>query len=541
MSTESPRAGIATRVLYSAGLLSLLPGTLVANSGWVGLAMGGSLATIGGVTATLILAAGVIFRVYQIIRYPHALDAHGSSKFAAALRMLSYVAMFIGGIAGIGLFLVRPLALLIFKTPGDAGVAYFVTGMFLAVGASVGWKGCLAFEVSRWLGKAPQDALKRPAFRWKQDAVVAALLVAVVVGGPYLARATAPTPCGQNRIACVAKLQSHIKRMVAVPLDTPVYLESRINSVRMQVRSGSRVQWEAAESPSSSLQAAGYPASSDSSLRVRVKLDARESSEGVVVDINVSDAGEETARFAISFPPGSRLEPDTHGKLNVLAELPATSDSMLQGVYRDHNGDRHIIDQLFVFLRQAIGTELEASEHNLRMVGTAVLAAHSDHFDGSRSIEEMRLGSDLEKQCGDRVTRTPGAKVRSYADADRGWELMRLEFNAAPMAPLQTYVHSTDDIVCRDETTWIVHHVPMEPLIILRRYAADGTLLRFVESPLPAIVTPERYAFVDSASVQETEGAIWFDRIEVEHGKKNRSGSNIVGRNTFRIPLAERP
>jgi hypothetical protein len=536
MTTQLQRAGFATRIVYSAGLFSLLPGTLVVNSGWIGLAMGGSLAAAGSMTAILVLAAGAVFRIYQVMRYPHALDAYVPNKFVATLRVLAYIAMLVGGVAGIGLFLVRPLALLIFKAPGEAGIAYFVTAVYLAVGTSLGWKGCLAFEISRWFGRRPQDAPQRPAFRWKQDVVVAGLLVALFVGAPHLRRATAPTPCGQNRIACVAKLESHIKRMVAAPLDTPVYLESAINSVRMQVRSGSSVRWEVTESPYTSLQAAGYPPSTDSGLRVRVKLDVRESNEGVLVGLYVSDADEETARFVISFPRGSRLEHDASGKLNVIAELPVTSDSLRKGSWRDDRGDDHTIDQLFVLLRQAIGTEVEAKEHNLQIVSTAVLTAHADHVDGNRSIEEIRLGDYLEKQCHDRVTRTRGAGVRSYADADRGWELMHLQFNAAST---RIYVHSTDDVVCLDETTWIVHQVPMEPFIILRRYAADGTLLRFVQSPLPAMVASERFAFVDAASVRETGDSIWFDRIEVARGKRIGDPYKVIGLDTFRIPLAE--
>lgn len=444
--------------------------------------------------------------------------------------------MAVGGAAGIGFFLVRPLALLIFKTPGDSGIAYFVIGVYLVMAASIGWKGCLAFEISRWIGGAPQGAPRRMPFRWRQDAVVAALLVAVFIGVPYGRRAFAPEPCGQKRIACVATLKSDIRRMISVPLGTPGRLESTINSVRMQIRSGSGVRWEAVESPSASLRAAGYPPATDSSVPVLVKVDASESGAGVVLTIAVSDAGEETARFAVTFPRGSRLDRDSKGKLNLLAELPRTSDSMIKGSWPDDEHGRSTLDQLFVFFRQAIGTELEAREHSLKIVGTPILTAHADHVDGSCSVDEMRLGSDLAKQCADRVARTQGGKVRSYADTDLGWELMSVAFTQALTAPPQTYAHTTDRMVCSDATTWIVHHVPLESVVVLRRYAADGTLQRFVESPLPAIATEESFAFVDAASVRETGDAIWFDRIEARRGKKIGS-FEVIGRDTFRIPL----
>jgi hypothetical protein len=182
MSTEIRRAGIATRILYCAGLFSLLPGFLAANSGWVGIALGGSLGGVGSGAVLPVLAAAIVFRIYQVLRYPFALDARVSNKLVATFRVLSCIAMLIGGAAGIGLLFVRPLALLLFNTPGDSGVAFFVTGMFLTLAAPAGWQGCLVFEITRWIGKPPSDP-PRPVFRWKQDAIVASLLVVMFVGG----------------------------------------------------------------------------------------------------------------------------------------------------------------------------------------------------------------------------------------------------------------------------------------------------------------------------------------------------------------------
>jgi len=541
VNVELKRAGLATRLVYSVGLFSLLPATLVVNSGWIALATGGSIAATWGVTANLVIAAGIVFRIYQVARYRHALDAYVSSKLLAVVRILSYVAMLVGGVAGIGLLMIRPLALLVFKTPGDAGVAFFVTGLVLVTCASVGWKGCLAFEVSRWLGKKPPQVAESPTFRWKQDAVVAGLLVGLFLGGYYWKRATAPTPCGQERIDCIANVQSEITRMVAVPLDTPVKLESSINSIRMQVRSGSEVRWEVIESPYTSLQSSGYPPSDEASLRVRVKVDAHENSEGVVVDMSVWDAGDKTGRFAISFPPGSRLERDEQGRLDVIAELPWTSDSSVKVADRDDRGRAHTLDRLFVSLRKAIGTELEARENSLRLERAAVLATHTDHVQVTRSIEDWRLNRHVKGRCGDRVAGKRDVKVRSHALADRGWGLMSLDINPSSGAPKQILVHGTDNIVCQGDTVWIVHAVPLESSISIRRYALDGTLLRFVESPLPPVGTERRFAFVDAATVRESDDAIWFDRIEIEHSRDFSDPDKVVGRDTFRIPLAELP
>jgi len=108
-------------------------------------------------------------------------------------------------------------------------------------------------------------------------------------------------------------------------------------------------------------------------------------------------------------------------------------------------------------------------------------------------------------------------------------------------APKQILVHGTDNIVCQGDTVWIVHAVPLESSISIRRYALDGTLLRFVESPLPPVGTERRFAFVDAATVRESDDAIWFDRIEIEHSRDFSDPDKVVGRDTFRIPLAELP
>jgi hypothetical protein len=533
MNVDARRAGFATRVIYCAGLLSSLPRVLAMSGGWVGLATGRSLGGSTLVTVIELLAAFAAFRIYQVARYPHALDAHASTKGVTAFRVLSLIAMVIGAVSAIGLFLVRPLTLLIFKTPGDAGIGYFVTAVFLVMGPSAGWMGCLAFEVSRRIGSAPGDVSRPPPFRWRQDIIVAVALVAALVGAPLLVRASAPAPCGQNRIACVANVKTDVRRMISLPLDTPVHLESTINAVRMQVRSGSRVRWEVIESPAYSLRIAGHATSDDSTFPVQIKIETSESGAGVLLHISVSDSGEETARFTASFPPGTRLERDSLGRLDILADLPSTSDSTISRSWPAGEEERETLDELFVFFRQAIGTELEAQESRLRRVGTAILASHADGVAGGRSIEQMRIPRSIDA-CGDRVRRIPGARVRSHAPADRGLELMLINFKLAHTAPPHTYAHGTEDIRCAGDVIWIVRSVPIESSISLRRYLADGTLQLFVESPLPYIATKGRYSFVDAASVREIGNAVLFDRIEVKRGK-NRIADTVVGRDTFSI------
>src|SRR6185436_20193306 len=117
------------------------------------------------------------------------------------------------------------------------------------------------------------------------------------------------------------------------------------------VRSGSKVRWEMVESPAYSLREAKYPPSEDAGARLQVNVDATPSDKGVLLIARVSDAGAETARFTAQFPPGSRLERDERGRLNLIADLPWTSDGMLGG-RRDEEGVIQSLDELFVFVRQ---------------------------------------------------------------------------------------------------------------------------------------------------------------------------------------------
>jgi len=546
MSDGLQKAGLGTRLLYAGALLSIVPGTMAANSGWIVLATGGSIGGRGGLPVMLLIAAALMFRCYQVIRYPYALAAYPSNAFVGFLRGLSKFSMLIGFLAGVSLFLVKPITLLIFKTAGDSNVGFFVVGFYLSMLAPFGWMGCVAFEITRKIGRRPDTDTNNPfpntpsQFHWKQDAVVAIVLIALIMGVPYLRRANAPAPCGQSRITCIATLKADVRRMISAPLGTPVYLESTINAVRMQIKRGSRAPFDIPESPSASLLATGYLQSDEPAVPLRIRVSATESDAGVVLDISVSDSGEETAHFTATFPRGSRLERTSDGLFDVVAELPYTSDGTRKGAWRDAKKREYTLDQLFVFFRQAIGTEIEARENRLRKVITPVLVASETKVVDTRSLEEIRGVDGFDKRCDGRIAgRARNGKVRSYAESDRGWELSTLEFTQGQGDPPHTYMHNTDRLWCPDETMWILHQVPIESFVSFRRFAADGTLLRFVESRLPSVAGEGRLAFLDPASVREEDSAIWLDRLEAEfrknaHGRKELT---VIGRDRFRIPL----
>jgi hypothetical protein len=264
---------------------------------------------------------------------------------------------------------------------------------------------------------------------------------------------------------------------------------------------------------------------------LRVKIDASESGDAVVLDVSVLDESEETARFSASFPKGTLLQRDSRGRLNVVAKLPARSDSHFLGKEKDEEGGVHTLDQLFVFMRQAIGTDFEAREHRVRISNEAILTAHTDRVDDPRPVEEIRVGQPIDARCADRLTKARGYGPRSNLAADLGAELMQVSFSGSGA---QVYLHGNDRIICPDETTWIVHNVPLDKMIRARRYSPDGTLLRFIESPLAFDISDKRITFVDASSVRESEDGVLFDQFVADgaHGK-----ARILGRDTFRIPL----
>lgn len=172
MTSELRSARLATRLLYCLALFSFMPATLLGSSGWIGLTLGRTGGGLAGQFVLLLIAAALAFRIYQVLRYRRALDAFVSNQFVATLRGLCIAGMSVGGLAGLAIFFIRPLALFIFKTPGDAGVAFYVAGVYLALVAPFGWKSCLAFEATRWIGKAQFRGSRTDSpYRWKQDGI----------------------------------------------------------------------------------------------------------------------------------------------------------------------------------------------------------------------------------------------------------------------------------------------------------------------------------------------------------------------------------
>jgi hypothetical protein len=144
--------GRALRVLYALAAFGALPGSC-AGSGWVRMAIGpGLLGSLLG----LALVAWLVWRGFRVWRNPEALSRPAGSTLAAILCGLGSAAMVIGVAAVAGLFLVRPLTLLIFgEIRSDSGIEFFVVGVYTAMVASAAWMGVLLYEGGRAVARAP--------------------------------------------------------------------------------------------------------------------------------------------------------------------------------------------------------------------------------------------------------------------------------------------------------------------------------------------------------------------------------------------------
>ncbi|PYN88660.1 MAG: hypothetical protein DMD87_08430 [Candidatus Rokuibacteriota bacterium] len=145
------RASWLLKLIYCLALVTpLVPAALFGASGWMALYTGGGLLGrlgIGGLVVALLL---VLARVVFVMVRRGALQAYVTVRL---FRVLAIAAMTVGSISALGLFFVKPIALAVFGTPGDAGIAFFVTGVTLYTGAGLASLGVVVFELTRATGE----------------------------------------------------------------------------------------------------------------------------------------------------------------------------------------------------------------------------------------------------------------------------------------------------------------------------------------------------------------------------------------------------
>jgi len=130
-------------------ILSILP-TIFGASGWIGLATGKVFGP--ALTFLLVWVAIYLVRIWLVTRHVTTLDSFVPTLLINFLRKLGIGLMGFGCIGSIAILFNRYLALAVFGSPGQGGIAFFAMGMYLYLLASVAIPGVLLFELSRLLG-----------------------------------------------------------------------------------------------------------------------------------------------------------------------------------------------------------------------------------------------------------------------------------------------------------------------------------------------------------------------------------------------------
>ena len=518
------RAGFFTRIIYSVALLAIVPAAFGGGSGWIGLALGGGIASGIGQKGLMVVAALIVFRVYQVFRYPPTLDARPPNVAGKCFRYAGWLYMLAGTFGVASMFLVKPIALAIFKTAGDGGIAYFIVGLGAVLISSSGWFGCLLFEISRVCGTRQTMRVPDPHSHRRQDFGVLVVLVLLAIASPAGLNIVAGAPCGESNLAgCVSSTTGGVRRMIGLPQGETVALETQIEEIELRGNSNGR-KWSLKEKPAVSLTAAGYVLGVPASARVRMRLEAVDSPEGVTLTTMVFDGNEETARFLTRFEKGAVVEKLASGRVQITADLPGNARPGMRSSIHDPVSKKYFsLDQFFIQIRSGIGVEIEAKEWAKRVERPLISAVGTLVKEGD-DMQNKIFGPSVDPACLGRVdAKVPDRETGKGSgpvgfEGEFGWPLWGATFSQSATVGPHTFLSSRDKIVCRQDEIWIVSEVVRRPALRVRKYKSDGTLVRFVDTSIPpAKLGAMETTSVDPFSVLEEQGKIRFERVILGH------------------------
>jgi hypothetical protein len=501
-------AGWLTRILYSLGLLSLSIGALF-QGGWVGLATGGGVIGWAGPLGFGAIVAGLLFRIYLVLRYRSALRARAPYLLGWILRLLGWVLMLAGVVGMAALFMVKPLTLWLLTSAGENGIGYFVVQLG-AVGLSgLGWMGCLVFEVSRLIGRRPRHPEASKTVREKkQDLAVAAGAAALVIGLPSVLSLWRPEPCyGPTVVRCVAKVEGRVSGMAAVPFGAPVGLVTNVSDITF--RRPDATNWTSTEDLAFSLLRAGHPVGTEPKPTVMVVVNAKMVDTGVSLGVTVTEDGRTASQFTTFFTKGVRLEPLPGGGQHLVVDLAKNVVSSGGQRYGKGGDTRFLmLDELYVQLRQSIGSPQEAGELRKRVNASPQLLSAS-HADPAARYTDARLA----KNCEGKVKWTSGnaeTALRPSPGAPLAWAV----FVATPEPQVHALLHPNDAVICREESVWLINITPPDRSLQVRIYDLNGSLKRFLVATLPNKV--QRSDLPNHDSFREVDGAIEFETLAID-------------------------
>ena len=507
------RSNVFTRAIYVVSLAGLVLGFLSTASSWVGLALGGGpIASTGGWVFVFLLVA-VVYRVYTVIRYRTALDARPPNLLGRLLRALGWVLMAAGAAGTLSLFFVKPIALLIFKTPGDAGIAYFVTGLYATVMAGAGPVGCAIFEFSRVVGrKLTLASQPRPASARRQDLVVMAggAVLAVLVmtlpsllqigKGPVSGRVLGGECVAPVVLDCAARIESSVYRVAAVPPGGAVRLRSNIEGIQYhhpKLKQGVVM----IESVEDALAQAGYRVAADG--EVLVDVEATGGATPVLV-VHIADKSGEVARFTTTFAKGARLEDANPRTARVVVDIDQVRLPMFAKSGPD--GNVRLADGLYAQLRRALGSEREAAVFAAASTRTATAGSGTSLPEGYTYVDKV-----LATNCaGVAELRTQTAPERSMPGMISS--LHEISFGATGQTAL---LNHNEFVSCHDSAVWFVRLDRLAHLLHVRRYDTQGSLQRAWRVTLPPVAV-EVSRFPEPETLRELDGQVQLRMYVIE-------------------------
>jgi hypothetical protein len=345
---------------------------------------------------------------------------------------------------------------------------------------------------------------------------VLGILLAAVLALPSIYQAVIGPPCGErNLAACVSAVDGEVERMIGLPHGEPVSLETDVKEIVMYSGTGEKRREVLIESPIISLEAAGHPVSITSDTAVRVRLDAKEEGGRVSLALVVMKEGAVASRFDIQFAEGATIEKIDSGGIRIAAKVSGNAKPGMRTMHKGPKGSTgrqyYAIDQIFILLRRAIGSEVEAQEwvshitRNARRINGSS-SGHAPYSDG-------RSKGPIDKACNEFVEAKPAQAV-AFEGNDFGWPLWGVTFMGSTDPGPHALLSHRDYLTCNDQEVWIVSYAIRRPDLQIRRYTHDGHLLRFVDTTVPAIKRGAReYEVIDPSSVHEDNGHLYFDRV----------------------------
>jgi len=495
-----------TRLVYMVALLGFVVSSM-AQSGWVGLATGGSVLAMMGPMVSMGVTALVLYRVYTVLRYRDAIAARRPYLIGWLVRYAGWLVMLVAALGSLAIVFRGPLTLMLFKTPGENGIAFFVVGLYAVFAASAALPGVLIFELSRLMGRRPQPKIEpRSPSQRKQDWVLLAVLVALGLALPATLKKVKGEPCFASYGACLSKTTGSAISLALAPLDAPVALESNLDWIEYRMQGPKPVSLF--EEPAFALLQTGHPvAAAGSEAPVKVKVQAASGSDGPTLDVAVIEGGRKVAEFHSQFSSRASLETAPGGKVRIAADVPAGSMSPMFEA-RKINGRTLLVDQIYRDIRVALGSEREVAEANRRVYVTAA-AEGSSPLPRNTELEDRKM-----KECDGIAKWGPGKAERQKRPGIDSF-MPEVRFLQSEGGSATTFTEDGDRMSCHDESVWLARTGADRSQVVVRKYDTTGRLQAHWQVHMPEPKSKDEHPIVDAKSLHEADGVLRFRVITI--------------------------